>query len=213
MYQKKTFLNLLLMVLSLAVYRVLPLSVQGFTPMIAVSIFAGAVIPDKKWAIALPLLCILLSDILFQFLYNKGMTTTAGFYNGQWINYVLFALLIVFGFAVKKINVKSVLLFSVSGSLMYFIASNFAVWATHTGFSRPMTFDGLMLCYADALAFYRDYGIIKGFTGNFILGDVIWSSLIFTAWFIVAKKAVPVKQVYINTDDLKPKTTTLIIKK
>lgn len=193
MYQKRTILNLLLMVLSLAVYRVIPLSAQGFTPMLAVSIFAGAVILNKKWAIVLPLLSIALSDFIFQLLFNKGMTATAGLYQGQWINYLLFALLVLFGFAMKKVSVKNVLLFSVSGSLIYFVGSNFAVWATHTGFSRPMTLDGLILCYADGLAFYRDYGLVKGFALNFILGDVIWSSLIFTAYFIVAKKAFTTK--------------------
>ncbi|HEY8657893.1 MAG TPA: DUF6580 family putative transport protein [Hanamia sp.] len=196
MYQKKIIIaDLLLMVLSLSLYRVLPLYTQGFMPMLSISIFAGAVIPNKKLAIALPLLSMLLSDFIFQFLFNKGMTNIAGFYQGQLVNYILFVLLVIFGFAMKKININSVFLFSISGSLMYFFVSNFVVWATHTGFSRPMTFNGLTLCYADAIAFYRDYGLVKGFAANFILGDLIWSSLIFSAYFFVTKKAFATKTV------------------
>lgn len=196
MYQKKIIIvDLLIMVLSLAMYRVLPLYTQGFMPMLSISIFAGAVIPNKKLAIALPLLSMLLSDFIFQFLFNKGMTNIAGFYQGQLFNYILFALLVTFGFAIKKVNIKNVLLFSISGSLMYFIVSNFVVWATHTGFSRPMNFSGLTMCYADAIAFYRDYGLVKGFAANFVLGDLIWSCLIFSAYFLVTKKVSATKTV------------------
>jgi hypothetical protein len=190
MHQKKiVMVDLLIMVLSLAMYRVLPLHTQGFAPMLGISIFAGAVIPNKKLAVALPLLSMLLSDFIFQFLFIKGITSLAGFYQGQWINYILFALLVIFGFPMKKVNTKSVLLFSISGSLLYFIVSNLVVWATHTGFSRPMTFEGLTMCYADALAFYRDFGLVKGFEANFVLGDLIWSCLIFSAYYLFIKKA------------------------
>ena len=196
MHQKKSIiLPLLLMILSLAIYRVLPLFAQGFMPMLSISIFAGAVIPNKKLAVALPLLSMLLSDFIFQFLFSKGMTNIAGFYQGQLLNYILFALLVIFGFAMKKVNIKSVLLFSISGSLLYFTASNFVVWAMHTGFSRPMTFEGLTMCYADAFAFYRDYGLVKGFAANFVLGDLIWSYVIFSAYFFVAKKISSTKTV------------------
>lgn len=196
MYQKKLIIvDLLIMVLSLAMYRVLPLFAQGFMPMLSISIFAGAVIPNKKLAIALPLLSMLLSDFIFQFLFSKGMTNIAGFYQGQLVNYILFALLVIFGFALKKVNLKSVLLFSISGSLLYFVASNFVVWATHTGFSRPMTFGGLTMCYADAFAFYRDYGLVKGFAANFVLGDLVWSCLIFSAYFSATKKVSATKTV------------------
>ena len=196
MYQKKIIIaDLLLMVLSLSLYRVLPLYTQGFMPMLSISIFAGAVIPNKKLAIALPLLTMLLSDFIFQFLFSKGMSNIEGYYQGQLINYVLFGLLVIFGFGMKKVNIKSVLLFSISGSLLYFLASNFVVWATHTGFSRPMTFKGLTMCYADAIAFYSDYGLIKGFAANFIMGDLIWSCVIFSAYHSVTKKVSAMKSI------------------
>jgi hypothetical protein len=45
----------------------------------------------------------------------------------------------------------------------------------------------MLLCYYDAIAFYRDYGLIKGFIGNFILGDMIWCAVLFGGYYLIMK--------------------------
>jgi ABC-type microcin C transport system permease subunit YejB len=60
-----------LLVLVAALYRLMPNRPLGFAPQIAMALFGGAMIKDRKWAISLPLLSMLISDILFQVLYQK----------------------------------------------------------------------------------------------------------------------------------------------
>ena len=89
----------------------------------------------------------------------------------------------------KKVNAVNVLGFTISGSLLFFLLSNFTVWLGGGGFHRPKTFEGLMQCYGDGLAFYRDYGVIKGFAGNMIIGDLFFSSLLFGAFYLIGRFA------------------------
>lgn len=187
-FTKSTLLSFLLLIVVASLYRVWEGRPFGFAPQIAMAIFGGAMIRDKKLAFVLPLLSMLISDLLYQVLYINGVTTIQGFYAGQWINYILFAGLTVFGFLMKKINLRNVLGFSIGGSLLYFIISNFTVWIGGGGLGRPLSFEGLLLCYGDALAFYRDYGLVNGFAGNFIFGDLFFSGILFGSYYLLNKK-------------------------
>jgi hypothetical protein len=176
-----------LLVLSAALYRVWEGRPYGFAPQIAMAIFGGAIIKDKRWAFILPLLSMFISDALYQVLYLNGLSEIKGFYSGQWVNYLLFAGLTVFGFAMRTISVKNVMGFSISGSLLFFLFSNFSVWLGGGGLNRPKTFDGLLMCYSDALAFHREYGLIQGFAGNFILGDLFFCTILFGSFYMIKK--------------------------
>jgi hypothetical protein len=191
---RSTVVSFLLLVISASLYRVWDGRPFGFAPQIAMAIFGGAVIKDKKLAFILPLLSMLFSDLLYQVLYINGLSTIKGFYSGQLVNYILFAGLTVFGFMMKKINVINVLGFSVSGSLLFFIASNFSVWISGAGLGRPLTFEGMMLCYGDALAFHKQYGLIEGFAGNFVLGDIFFSAVLFGSYYLINKFSPAKKQ-------------------
>ncbi len=184
---KSVLLSFALILICASLYRVWDGRPFGFAPQIAMAIFGGAVVKNKKWAFVLPLFSMLLSDLLYQALYVNGLSTIPGFYSGQWINYALFAGLTFFGFALRRITILSVGLFSISGSVLFFLASNFTVWLGGGGFQRPQTFDGLMMCYADALAFHREYGLFQGFAGNFLLGDLFFCILLFGAYYLTQK--------------------------
>jgi hypothetical protein len=127
--------------------------------------------------------------LLYEVLYLNGLSSIKGFYfgEGQLTNYALIVGLTMFGFLMKKKTVLNILGFTVSGSFLFFITSNFFVWLGGGGFARPKTWDGLLLCYNDALAFYRDYGLIKGFTGNFLLGDIFFSFVLFGGFYLINK--------------------------
>ena len=186
---KTTLLTFLLLIVVASVYRIWDGRPFGFAPQIAMAIFGGAVIKDKKLAFLLPLLSMFISDLLYQLLYINGLTTIKGFYAGQAVNYVLCAGLTMFGFLMRKINLKNVLGFSISGSILYFLVSNFTVWIGGGGLGRPLTSEGLLLCYGDALYFLRDYGLIKGFIGNFLLGDLFFSAVLFGTFMLINKPA------------------------
>ncbi len=173
---KSVIISLILLIIVSALYRIVPNRPLGFAPQIAMSIFGGAVfMNNKKWAFALPLLSMFLSDALYQLLYNAGFSSTQGFYEGQWQNYLIFAALTFIGFLIKKINVLNVLIAAIASPTLYFIVSNFVVWAGGGGLQRPKTWSGLMMCYNDALPFYL----------NSVYATVVFASILFGGYFLI----------------------------
>jgi len=178
---KNILISFLLLVVVAAIYRVIPGRPVNFAPQIAMALFAGAVVKDKLWAIALPILSMLISDLLYQVLYINGFTDIPGFYVGQWQNYILFAAITFIGFMIKKIKVLNVLLASIAAPTAFFIVSNFVVWSGWQGtrgLNRPKTFEGLMMCYADALPFYL----------NSVYACIFFSAVLFGTYVLIRKK-------------------------
>ena len=160
-----------------AIYRVVPGRPYGFAPQIAMALFAGAIVKDKKMAFALPVLSMFLSDALFELLYQAGVSPMWGFYEGQFTNYILFASLTVIGFFIRKINVGYVVAASLAGPTVYFLISNFMVWISGGGYQRPKTLDGLMMCFADGLPFYK----------NSIAGTLFFAALFFGGYYLLRR--------------------------
>jgi hypothetical protein len=174
--------SFILLIVIASLYRIMPGRPYGFAPQIAMAIFGGAVIKDKKFAFLLPLLAMFVSDCLYQLLYINGVGTMYGFYDGQALNYLLFGGLTVFGFFIKNLNVKKIVLASVAAPTAYFIVSNFFVWASSSplaGLGRPKTFAGLMMCYADGLPFYP-WSIASTF---------VFSAILFGSYYLMTKKS------------------------
>ncbi len=184
---RSTIIVFLLLLISAALYRIIPNRPFGFAPQMSMALLGGAVIKDKKWAFILPVLSLFISDLIFYGLHAAGLTDMLGFYDGQWAIYLAFILITAFGFLMKRISVLNVAAFSIAGSVIFFLISNFITWKVGQGFARPQTFEGLMLCYGDGIAFYRQFGLINGFAGNFILGDLIWSFILFGSYSLVTK--------------------------
>ncbi len=177
---KSLFILFGIMVLLASLYRVWDDRPLGFAPQIAIAVFAGAVIKDKLWAFIIPLLSMFISDALYHVLYINGLTDRVGFYEGQWQNYLLFALLTTVGFIIKKINVVNILTASLVAPTIYFIFSNFIVWAGWQGtrgFGRPKTFEGLLQAFADGLPFYR----------GSLIATVLFSAILFGSYFLIKK--------------------------
>ena len=71
---------------------------------------------------------------------------------------------------------------SLAAPTIYFILSNFILWAGWTGtrgLGRPKTFDGLLLCYNDAIPFYR----------TSLYATVIFSAILFGAYYLIRKNS------------------------
>jgi hypothetical protein len=171
--------SFILLVIVAALYRVIPGRPFGFAPQWAMAVYAGAVIKDKRWAFALPVLSMFVSDLFYQVLYMGGISDMPGFYEGQWQNYLLFTLLVFVGIAIKKLNVFRIVAASVAAPTLYFLVSNFLVWASNgatRGLNRPKDFNGLMLCYVDGIPFYK----------MSILATLVFSAILFGS-FILAR--------------------------
>ncbi|HVF82451.1 MAG TPA: DUF6580 family putative transport protein [Flavisolibacter sp.] len=182
---KSVLLSFGLLILACSLYRVWPERPFGFAPQWAMAVFAGAVIKEKGWAFLLPLLSMLISDTVYQILYNSGTSEIWGFYKGQWSNYLLFASLTVFGFMIaRRITVARILAASLAAPSAFFLISNFMVWIGGGGYSRPNTFEGLMMCYTDGVPFYQ----------MSLLATPVFSAVLFGAYFLVNQKQLQAKK-------------------
>lgn len=159
-----------------ALYRVIPFESRPVwlgAPQLALALFAGSVIKNRKWAFAVPLISLLLSDMLMQMLHSAGITPGyPGFYEGQIFNYALITLLTVVGFFVNNRKVISIASGIFATPTLFFLFSNFGVWAANGGLHRAKTFAGLMQCYADGIPFY----------GYSLLSMLVFGTLLFGSY-------------------------------
>ena len=169
--------SLVIMLIVASLYRVIPSRPYGFAPQLAIALFAGAMIVNRKWAILLPLISMFLSDLLYHILFKYSLTSIEGFYEGQWVNYLLYSGVILIGFLMKRVTIKNIAFVSFAGPTAYFIASNFVVWLGGGGWGRPKTFNGLMASYADGLPFY----------GMSLLSTLFFSLILFGSWYFAFK--------------------------
>ena len=175
---KNVIISLILLVIIAAIYRIIPSRPLGFAPQIAMALFGGALfVKDKKWAFALPLLSMFISDVLYHLLYINNLTSIRGFYSGQWVNYLLFAGLTVIGFGVKINKIISIIGGIIAAPTAYFLVSNFLVWANGGGYHHPKTFAGMMACYTDALPFYQ----------GSLAGTAVFAAVLFGVYNLVKK--------------------------
>lgn len=156
---KSNLVILFILVLACALYRVWDTRPMGFAPQIAMALFAGSVIRDKRFAFLFPILSLFISDLLYQFLYVQGLATIKGFYSGQIVNYLLIASVTIIGFFINKNKVGQIFAGSLAGAAYFFLISNFMVWIGGgwdiNNQPYPRSFSGLMLCYTEALPFFK----------------------------------------------------------
>jgi hypothetical protein len=179
MKMKKSLIwSLVLLIVVAAVYRVIPDRPLGFAPHWAMALFGGSMIKDKRYAFALPVFSMFLSDLIYQVLYINGLSNLPGFYNGQVTNYILFAAITAIGFLMKRVTVINILGYSLIVATAYFVASNFLIWINGGGLVRPKTWSGLLQCYADGLPFYR----------GSIIATLVFSTFLFGVYFLFYKQ-------------------------
>jgi hypothetical protein len=177
---RQILVSFILLIVIAALYRIMPGRPYGFAPQIAMAIFGGAIIKDKRLAFLLPLLSMFISDALYELFYRNGVGNISGFYGGQFTNYILFGTMTIFGFLIRKLNVKSIILASLAAPTTFFILSNFFVWSSSSpdaGLSRPKNFNGLLLCYNDGLPFYPWS----------VASCLIFSAILFGGYFLFMK--------------------------
>lgn len=138
------------------------------SPIAAIALFSGAMFADKRLAFIVPILAMVASDAII------------GFHELALVVYFSFALCVLVGWVmIKKPNVKNVVLASLTGSVVFFIITNFAYWLLY----YPITFDGLLACYTAALPFFR----------NALIGNLIYSGVFFGGFALAAKYVTSLK--------------------
>lgn len=176
---KSLLLALILLVIAGSFFRV-----AGFAPQIAMAIFGGAVIKDKRLAFILPLGSMFLSDVLFEILFRFGYAPYGGLYEGQITNYILLAAIVLVGFIARNMSIQRIVAATLAGPTVYFLLSNFLVWINGGGYQRPLTWSGLMMCYTDAIPFFRS-GLIN---------TVVFSAIFFGGYYLLQRYLLAKKQ-------------------
>ncbi len=157
---------LTVLVLLAAASRLVP-HPPNFAPVAAVALFGGATFGRRWSSYLIPLCALLLSDILLHLTYVAGWQPNWGFYPGQWVVYACSLMTVLLGSQIRRRTVLSVATATLAGSVLFFLATNLAVWAG--GAMYPRDLRGLLLCYGRALPFFR----------NALAGDLVFSVVLF----------------------------------
>ena len=127
-------------ILILAFSRLLP-HAPNFTPVIATALMSGFLLKNKNLSLIVVLMAMFISDLII------------GFYSSYFFVYFsLILIILIFSSFVKKINFKNLLVLSIASSLLFFIVTNFGVWAMGNMYEK--NFSGLVLCYICYSFFY-----------------------------------------------------------
>src|SRR5436190_22378556 len=90
---------------------------QNFSPVAAIALFGGACFADKRWALVVPMLAMLLSDCFLKF---HGMMPYV---------YGSFALSVCLGFFLKnRRRVLPIAGMTLLSSVLFFLITNFGSW-------------------------------------------------------------------------------------
>ena len=178
---KQTIAGFALLILVASLYRIIPGRPMGFAPQIAMALFGGSIIQDKKFSFLLPLLSMFISDLVFEMLFRNGLSTIAGFYPGQAFNYLLFAAITLIGFYVRENKVSSIVVGSFTGTTFYFIVSNFAVWIggglnlMNQPYAKNLA--GIESCYAAGIPFYY----------TSLMATFVFGAVLFGGYYLIKK--------------------------
>ena len=137
------------LILILAFARLIP-HPPNFTPIIAVAIMSGYFFRNVNLSFVVLLISMLLVDVFL------------GFYKHMFFVYLsLFLITFIFFKISDKINFKNLFVFGFLGSLIFYLVSNFGVWAS--GVLSPVTnlpyekiLNGLINCYFLAIPFFKN---------------------------------------------------------
>jgi len=145
------------LILILAFARLIP-HPPNFTPIIAVAIVSGYFFKNINLSLLTLLVAMLISDLFI------------GFYENMIFVYVsLLLITLVFHKINKKINFKNLFIYGFAGSLIFFLVSNFGVWALGSlgvnDLSYEKSLTGLIECYILAIPFF----------GNTFLSTIIFA--------------------------------------
>ena len=134
------------------------------TPVMAIALFGGTYL-SKRWAMLLPLATVVLSDFII------GWHETIPF---TWGAFILTGM--IAWWLRPRPTAARILMGALAGSVLFFLVTNFGVWAASTLY--PRTADGLRDCFVAAIPFFR----------STVLGDLICTTALFGAYGLLKNR-------------------------
>ncbi len=130
-----------------------------FTPLAAVSLFAGFYFTRRSLAYQAPLAILAISDLILPA------------YGGPGVMLTVYAVALVPVFLGRRLREKGLLpglaWAGVAPAVLFWLASNLAVWMFQDMYSPTLV--GLLTCYAAAIPFFK----------SMLAGDLMYTTLIF----------------------------------
>ena len=168
---KPRFLFLAGMILAAAASRLIP-HPPNFSPIAALALFGGAQFADKRLAFLVPLAAMFLSDLFL------------GLHSLIPVIYGSFALIVCLGFWLRRRqNVWAIGGTAIVGALLFFVLTNFGVWAL--GQMYPKTPAGLLDCYVAAIPFFQ----------NTLSSNLFYAALLFGGLAIAENRFVKLREI------------------
>ena len=126
----------------------------NFSPILALSLFGGALYASRRLVYLVPLATYLLGDLGIWLVTGRA---DWALYSGQAAVYLAVALVATCGFLARERRSWGRLAGSgLLAAVVFFVVSNFGVWALGGGMRYPLTLGGLIECYALAIPFFRN---------------------------------------------------------
>ena len=148
----------------------------NFSPMAAIGLFGAAHFAKKWQAFFIPLIGIWVSDLVINnYVYSSSSSNFVWFYSGFYWQYISYILIIFAGLFIFNRGISLTKMFGgmISSSGIFFLVSNFGVWAGGTMY--PKNFSGLITCYAAGVPFIH----------NTIISDVLFTTVLFGTYYLL----------------------------
>ena len=153
-----------------ALSRLLP-HPPNVTPIAAMALFAGAHLRNWRIAFLLPMAAMFLSDLALGFtVYGVVLLKS------QPVVYLCLMVTVGIGRLIEnKRSVAQVLVATLISAVIFYIVTNFAVWAW--GALYPRSGSGLIACYTAAFPFFR----------NSLIGDIAFVAVLFGGFAVLER--------------------------
>ena len=144
-------------IIALSLFRLIP-HPPNFTPILAISVFAGIKFKDNLFSYLVPVFAMLVSDAII------------GFHSGM---IIIYSAIVLSAFVSRRFNTINT---SVLGScILFFLITNFHVWLMSPSYPKSLT--GILECYTLAIPFF----------GMTLLSTFFYSYILFYLFTFLSK--------------------------
>ncbi len=172
---KNNTIAIISIILLAAASRLIP-HPSNFAPLGAMALFGGFYF-TKKWQAFLITITawwladLFLNNLVYSFMFKEFTWLSQSFIT---VAIAIFAIILISKIVIKKADAQSVILASVLSSIAFFVITNFGTFLQY----YPKNSNGLMAAYTAGIPFFT----------NTLLGDLIYTTILFGAYHLVANR-------------------------
>lgn len=176
---------ILFLVIILAVFSRLFITIPNFSAIGSLALFCGAMASRNRFSILIPFFALLAGDLI---LAGTGRMYTDYFTDGYFMYvYLAFGLTWFIGRTIKnRIKLTNIVLASVIASVSFFLITNFGSWM-QMEMLYPRTAAGLGQAYLAGLVFYKNE-LTSNFFANQLIGDLFFNLVFFGGYLLITRQ-------------------------